>query len=321
MPPERYDRQLVLPEIGAKGQKKLAQAEVAIVGLGALGTVTAELLARAGIGRLILIDRDVVEESNLPRQFLYAEEDMGKSKARAAEERLRKINSSITIEAEAVHLNTATSLILKKADLIMDCTDNLATRFFLNDFCKKESKIWIYAAAVKTAGYVMPLFPGGPCLRCFLKEKVDLETCASAGVLNTATSTIAGLQTTLALQILLNHNVSSKLYFLDIWQLDLKTLTIQQQKNCLACQGTYPALEKKEEALLLRFCGEQKYQLSGKKKDLALIKRRWEKIGKVFFEKDALHRENITLFADGRALIKARSAEEAFALYDQYVGN
>ncbi|MDP3639608.1 MAG: HesA/MoeB/ThiF family protein [Nanoarchaeota archaeon] len=321
MPPERYARQLVLPEIGAEGQKKLAQAEVAIVGLGALGTVTAELLARAGVGKLILIDRDVVEESNLPRQFLYAEEDIGKSKARAAEERLRKINRSIGIEAEAIHLNTATSPFLKNADIIMDCTDNLSTRFFLNDFCKKESKRWIYAAAVKTAGYVMPLFPDGPCLRCFLKEKADVETCASAGVLNTATSIIASLQATLALKILLNHDVPPKLYFLDIWQLDLKTLTIQRQKNCPACQGTYPALEKKEEALLLRFCGEQKYQISGKKKDLALIKGRWEKIGAVHHEQKALHRENITLFADGRALIKARSAEEAFALYDQYVGN
>ena len=152
MPNDRYSRQTALSEIGEKGQQLLAQKKVVIVGVGALGSVAAELLIRAGLGKLLLIDRDIVEESNLPRQFLYCEDDIGKSKALAAQERLQKINKNCQIQAEAAHLNKKNLSLLADADLILDGTDNLSTRFLLNDYCKKEKKLWIYAAAIKTSG-------------------------------------------------------------------------------------------------------------------------------------------------------------------------
>ena len=151
---EKYSRQILIREIGKEGQQILANTKIAIVGLGAVGSVTAELLCRAGVGYLLLVDRDMVEESNLQRQLLYTEEDIGKSKAFAAQERLSKINSSIQVIAEAIHLDTTNLSFLENADLILDCTDNLQTRFVINDFCKKVKQKWVYAAAIKNAGYV-----------------------------------------------------------------------------------------------------------------------------------------------------------------------
>ena len=203
---ERYSRQVLLQEIGAEGQLLLQRKKVAIVGIGALGTVSSELLARAGVGSLLLVDRDVIEESNLQRQVLFDEDDLGKSKAAAAREKLEKINQHILIETKAIHLNNKNIGFLKEMDLVLDCTDNLETRFLINEFCKKEQIPWIYAAAIRTSGYVMPIMPAGACLRCFL-DTANLETCDTVGVLNTATVSIAALQTTLALKMLLHKEV------------------------------------------------------------------------------------------------------------------
>src|SRR3989344_7380553 len=142
MKSERYSRQTILPEIGAEGQNKIERAVVAIVGVGALGTVAAELLTRAGIGALILIDRDIVEESNLQRQTLYQEKDVGRSKAVAAKERLIKINSKAKVEIHAIHLNSVSIPVLERAQLVLDCADNLQTRFLINDFCRKNGVPW-----------------------------------------------------------------------------------------------------------------------------------------------------------------------------------
>src|SRR3989344_6084298 len=128
----RYSRQILLKEIGREGQKLLQDKKVAIVGVGALGTVAAELLARAGVGNLILVDRDMVEESNLQRQTLFDEKDIGKNKAAAAEQRIKKINSDIKVEFHSIHLNPQNIDVLQSADLILDCTDNLQTRFLIN---------------------------------------------------------------------------------------------------------------------------------------------------------------------------------------------
>lgn len=316
---ERYSRQTPLEEIGVEGQEKLAEKSVAIVGLGALGSVSAELLARAGVGKLLLIDRDVVEESNLPRQFLYAEEDIGKSKAQAAKQRLEKINSRCQLQAEAIHLHKSLLTILKNANIVLDCTDNLATRFLINDYCKKEGKIWIYAAAIKTEGYVLPIFPDGPCLRCFLSEEASPETCASAGVLNTIIAGVASLQATIAIKILLGAERSRNLIHLDVWRPTFQNIALKQKADCPACHGTYPMLEVEEKFTAMPFCGSQKYQIVGKKKDLNLLQSRWEKRGPVFREESALHFGDITLFADGRALVRAPSAAAAQALYKQYM--
>jgi len=317
----RYSRQILLDQIGTEGQALLQNKKVAIVGIGALGTVAAELLSRAGVGNLILIDRDVVEPSNLQRQTLFDQKDLGKNKVTAAEQRINQINSEIKIKSHAVHLNSQNINILQSADLILDCTDNLQTRFLINDYCKKEQKLWIYAAAIKTTGYVMPIFPSGSCLQCFLTES-NLETCDTVGVLNTITVSIASLQATLALKLLLGKEVESILYHYDIWNQSFKKINIKANKNCPTCAGTFTYLEKKETSKYIRFCSTGKYQVLGNKElDLAEIQKRWEKIGKVIQDDASLQFQNITLFKDGRALINANSTEEAEALYSKLVGN
>ena len=241
----RYSRQVLLKEIGEDGQSKLNCKKVAVIGLGAIGTVAAELLARAGIGSLQLIDRDVVEESNLQRQILFTEKDVGKSKSVTAAEKLKEINSSIKLESHLLHLDSKNVNLLRNADLVLDCTDNLETRFLINDYCKKEKIPWIYAAAIKNYGCVMPILPEGPCLSCFLQE-TNLETCDIAGVLNTITASIASLQVTLALKILLEKETEPMLYHYDIWNQRLKALRIKKRELCPACAGNYIYLNKKQ---------------------------------------------------------------------------
>lgn len=320
MKDERYSRQTILTEIGKEGQEKIENSIVAIIGMGALGTVAADLLVRAGIGELILVDRDIVEESNLQRQTLYEENDIGRSKAVAAKERLEKINSKLKIEIRALHLNAENITLLDEANIILDCTDNLQTRFVINDYCKKEKKPWIYGAAIRTSGYVMPLLPAGPCLRCFLQE-ASLETCETAGVLNVITTSIAALQVMLALQILAGKETEPELLHYNIWNQQLKKIKIPKKKDCPSCNGRYEYLEQKEETRLVKFCSSGRYQINGNKISLQEMKKQWEKTGVVVDDGVTLSFRNILLFKDGRALIDANSEEEALSIYSKWVGN
>ncbi len=316
----RYSRQTLLKEIGKDGQTLLQNKKVAVVGVGALGTVAAELLARAGIGTLILIDRDIVEESNLQRQTLFDEKDIGKSKALAAAQRIRQINSETKVRIHTIHLSPQNIDVLQSADLVLDCTDNLQTRFLINDYCRKENKPWIYAAAIKTSGYVMPILAAGSCLQCFLTESSQ-ETCDTVGVLNTITVSIASLQATLALKILLGKEVESILHHYDIWNQSFRKIQIKKKENCSTCAGDFIHLNKKETSKYIRFCSTGKYQVLGPKVDLQTVKERWEKIGEVNEDSSSIQFENITLFDDGRALINAQSMEEAEAIYSKLIGN
>lgn len=231
----RSRRQTILAEIGPHGQKLLEKAKIAIVGIGALGTVSAELLVRSGITNLLLIDNDTIEETNLQRQLLFQESDLKKNKALAAKTQLLKINSHAKITAFANRLTTNNLKILKKSHLILDCTDNLETRFLINDFCKQHHLPWIYASAIKTHGYVMPIFPEGPCLHCFLKNS-SIETCSTSGVLNTITTSIAALQTTQAIKIITKKITEPKLYYYNIYSPELKIITINKNPNCPLCK-------------------------------------------------------------------------------------
>ncbi len=318
---ERYSRQIILPEIGTIGQKILHQKKVAIIGIGALGTVAIELLARAGVRNLILIDRDIIEESNLQRQILFNQKDIGKHKVKTAQEKLKEINSNINTTIHPIHLNQNNINILKEVDLILDCTDNLQTRFLLNDFSKKNKITWIYAAAIKTSGYVLPIFPSGPCLSCFLKE-TSLETCDALGVLNTITTSIAALQATLALKILLNKEVESTLYYYNIWNQEFKKIKINKNKKCPACNQNYIYLEQNPEENILKFCSAGKYQILSKNKiDYQKLKENWQKLDLVIDDGISLRFKNIMLFKDGRVLIKAKNESEAQTIYSKYVGN
>ena len=316
----RYSRLISLKEIGEEGHKIIRDKNIAIIGLGALGTVAADLLIRNGIGNLLLIDRDIIEESNLTRQALFYEEDVGRSKVYAAKEKLSKINRKCRITAKPIDLNPENASILKEADLILDCTDNLETRYLINDFCRKEKIIWIFASAIKTSGYIMPIFPEGPCLNCWLKEKISSETCRITGVLNTITYSIAALQVNLALKALLQEKIESELLNLDIWNPKLTKIAVKIRENCPTCNGIYLYLNQKK-SVLLKFCGGNKYQINGKVKNREEIEQNWKKIGKVIKEEHSLSFKNIILYDDGRALIEAESEKEAKAIYSKFVGN
>src|SRR5947209_12391133 len=199
-PSGRYARQTLLPWIGEQGQQKLASVRVVVVGCGALGTTAAEQLARAGVGHLTLIDRDIVELSNLQRQVLFDEEDdrANLPKAVAGERRLRRINSNIQIQGIVTDVNQENAQELLHADLILDGTDNAETRYLINDVAVKQGLPWIYAGCVGTEGRVMAVMPGRTaCLRCLFPQAPrigEMETCDTAGVLGPAAGVAASHQ-------------------------------------------------------------------------------------------------------------------------------
>lgn len=329
----RYARQEIFKEIGKEGQLRLSKSTAAIVGLGALGSVSAELLTRAGIGKLILIDRDTVELSNLQRQSLFNENDIGKAKASQAKEHLSKINSRVKIYFFIDDLNFENiEKILSeknKIGLILDCTDNMDTRFLINDFCVKNKIPFIYSSAIGSKGYVFNAIPdeNRPCLRCFLREAAQLETCETAGVLNTITHIIASLQTTEALKILLKKsNSGKKLLFFDVWKNELLKIKANKNKNCICCANKiFEYLNGKKSPRVVKLCGNGIYQVNAKTIDRGQfnhLKSRLKKIGKVIdFGYCINFDDRLTVFRNGRVLVKAKNENEAKSLYSKFVGN
>ena len=227
----RYHRQTILAEIGSHGQTLINKSKIAIIGLGALGTVAAELLLRTGVNNLTLIDNDTIEESNLQRQLLFQESDLKKNKVTSAKHHLLKINKTAKIKVIPTRLTKTNINLLTNHNLILDCTDNLQTRFLINFFCNQHHVPWFSASAIKTHGYVMPILPEGPCLRCFLKNS-PIETCSASGVLNTITTSIAALQVTQAIKIITNKVTKPKLYYYNIYSPELKIITINRNSKC-----------------------------------------------------------------------------------------
>jgi molybdopterin-synthase adenylyltransferase len=313
---ERYSRQIQLKEIGILGQEKLAKAHVVIIGCGALGTVAAQLLTRSGIGNITLVDRDIVELSNLQRQVLFTESNVGKSKAYKAKEALEKINSKTNLSAHSIHLNIQNipDIITKKTSIVLDCTDNIKTRFLINDYCRKEKIPWIYSAAVGVTGSLAFISPNGPCLRCFLPNNAQGETCSQSGVLNTGTNIIASMQTTLLFKYILGKELKKNiLTYYNVWDNSIKHLQLTLNPTCTH-SGTI--LEDATQ----QFC-VGKYQLQGKKFDLEKLKLKIENNYETIFDGITLSAGPITLFSDGRCIIKAKSLQEAESIYSRILGN
>ena len=371
----RYIRQEIFNEMGKKGQQKLRKSTVAIVGLGALGSVSANLLARAGIGKLILIDRDIVELSNLQRQNLFDESDVGKPKAFCTKEHLIEINSDIEIVSviDDLNYNNINKIVPiknlnneknnktlenqrfsghikstrfyreiknKNIDLILDCTDNLETRFLINDFCIKNKIPFIYSSAVGSKGYVFNIIPDKtPCLRCFLKEAAQLDTCETVGVLNTITNLIPSLQVNEAIKTLLNKESNASelvrtrsqlpeksLLFFDVWRNELLRLKVNKNKNCICCvKNNFEYLNGKKSSKIAKLCGDDIYQIKAKsigKNRFGELKNKLKKIGKVIDFNHCINFDNkLTIFNDGRALIKAKGEKEAKSIYSKFIGN
>ncbi len=331
---ERYSRQTVLEHLGKRGQKKLLGSRITVVGLGALGTVSASLLARAGAGHLRLIDRDVVELVNLQRQVLYEEEDIGFPKAMKAAERLRLANSAIEIEGLAKDVNGADVLeLLKGSDVVMDGTDNLETRFLINEACAEMDIPWVHAAVIGTEGRVMAVIPGKTaCFRCYIKEAPTpgtLPTCETAGVLNSVAAATASLQVTEAVKLILGEEPSGHLMVLDGWSPELLRIKIPRNRNCPVCVGgerEYLGGRKKQS--IAAMCGGDTISfdpLRGGDVDLAGLALRLRKVGKVKVAGSVVvfetGKHRMTIFQDGRALMKGVSSPvEARSLYSKYIG-
>ncbi len=325
----RYNRQEILPEISEKGQGMLWKRSVAIIGIGALGSVTASLLARIGIRKLLVWDRDIVEKHNLQRQMIFTEDDINKPKAAQATAYMQKVNSEITIEAETTELNPETIHTLKNYDLILDCTDNMETRFLINDFCVKNKIPWIYSSAVGTKGRLLTIVPEKtPCFRCLFSHPKpgSLETCDTIGVLNTITTTIAALQVTEAIKILTKQEPTKELLAYDVWTQQLDKIRVKRKRECLCChKQKFDFLVGKEEIATIKLCGQGRVQIKGKKPNMDELNNRLEKVGKVKISSYGIYfiskETDFFLFNDGRCLIKAWTKEHGKSLYGKYVGN
>jgi molybdopterin/thiamine biosynthesis adenylyltransferase len=245
----RYHRQQFLPQVGEQGQSRLASARVLIVGVGALGCTTADLLARAGVGTLFLLDRDLVELTNLQRQTLFDEHDAAGAtpKAEAAASRLSRVNSDIAITPivrDLTAANAAHTLDETRPDILIDGTDNFETRYLLNDLSVNHSIPYAYAGVVGTHGMSTLFAPPGPCLRCLFENPAapgSMPTCDTAGVLGPAVTAIASFQAASVIRYLVTrgeaHEASSTLTELDVWTGTTRGLNISRSKreDCPCC--------------------------------------------------------------------------------------
>jgi len=337
---DRYSRQIRFAPIGEAGQRRLAASRVLIVGLGALGTVTADQIVRAGVGFVRVIDRDFVELSNLQRQSLFDEDDVRNNlpKAVAAESKLRKINSSVQIEACVEDVNPSNvEDFLGDVDLVLDALDNFETRFVLNDACAKQRKPWIYTAAVGSYGLVMPVIPGTtPCLRCLLGNLPapgTSPTCETAGVVAPITHIIASVQVAEALKFLTGNldPRDVRLTAYDVWSHRFQRIDVgnDSMATCPVCSaGEFEYLHGNP-LRTITLCGRNAVQLIPETKgdmDFNELSKSISAFGPVEFNDFLLRCSappyELTLFKDGRAIVKGtEEAGTARSIYSKMVGS
>jgi len=336
---ERYSRQIRFAPIGEAGQQRLQSSRVLVVGLGALGSVAADQIIRAGVGFVRLVDRDFVELSNLQRQSLFDEEDIRSNlpKAAAAEAKLRRVNSSVQIEARVDDVNPANiEDYIADVDLVLDALDNFETRFVINDACAKHRKPWIYTAAVGSYGLVMPILPGTtPCLRCLLGNLPapgTSATCETAGVIAPITHVIASIQVAEALKFLTGNLDAADIRLLsyEIWSHRFQRIDVgdEAMATCLVCStGRFEYLNGTP-LRTVTLCGRNAVQLiPGVKGDInfAELSKSIAAFGPVQFNdfllKCSCPPYELTLFKDGRAIVKGTEETGlARSVYSKMVG-
>lgn len=336
MEADRYSRQTRFGEWGEGAQEQMSRGHAVVVGCGALGGVAAELLARAGVGRLTLIDRDYVEFSNLQRQFLFDESDAAEAlpKAVAAERHLRRINSAIETRGIVDDLRPRNAAdLLEGAGVIVDATDNFEARFLMNDYAVKMGVPWIYGAAVGSYGITMPLLPGvSACFRCIYATPPSgaQPTCETAGVLGSVTAVIGSLQANAAMQILGGRAdaVRLKITTLDVWNGPLREVDQPaREPGCPCCGGRrFEWLEGRHD-VPVSLCGRNAVQIHARRGAVNLeeLGARLASEGSVRANAFALRfvREpyEMTVFADGRAIIKGTTdVGVARGWYAKWVG-
>jgi adenylyltransferase/sulfurtransferase len=338
-PLARYARQIVFPGIGEDGQRRLQSSRVAIVGCGALGTVLANVLARAGVGFLRIVDRDYVELTNLQRQVLFDEQDArdGVPKATAAVEKLQRVNAEVAYDAVVADFNPENAeRIVGDVDLALDGTDNLDTRYVLNDACVKLGKPWVYVAAVASYGVLMPIVPGQTaCLRCIFPEQPaagSVDTCDTAGVLGPLPGIVASFAATEALKLLVgaHEQLSLGLTWIDCWYNTFNRTPIETPvPDCPTCQQRqFDYLDRPTWKQAATLCGRDAVQVrppAPVEMNLSALAARLAPLGEVrqgpHLVRFVAPPHELTIFQDGRAIVKGTSElAVARSLYARYVG-
>ena len=338
---DRYSRQTLFGPIGKEGQERLQAASATIIGCGALGTVLANNLCRAGIGRLVIADRDYIELNNLQRQILFDEDDVARHlpKAIAAAEKLRRVNSEVRVEALVEDINAdGIEALVRETDLVLDATDNFETRYLINDVCVKHGRPWIYSGVIASYGVTMNILPGEtPCLRCVFPEMPapgTTATCDTAGVLNGIVGAITGIAATEALKILLkSEKISRALLWMDLWENTTERIELPRQQDCPTCgRHQYEFLETLAGPSSTSLCGRNAVQVraalarkNGSTIDFAALAQRLQAVGQVNYNEFRLRCTvdgyELTVFPDARAIIKGTDDEQvARSVYARYIG-
>lgn len=336
----RYSRQMLFPGIGKEGQEELGKKKVTIVGLGALGTVLANHMVRAGIGHVRLIDRDFVEPSNLQRQMLYDEADatLHLPKVMAAYEKLKVINSGVTIEPIIADLTAVNAeSLLQDCDLILDGSDNFQVRFLINDVAVKHRIPWIYGGAVSSMGMFTAIRPQEtPCLRCLFPEPPENrgETCDTAGVIGPIIHIVASYQAVEGLKILLGResNYNPNLEHFEVWRNQHIQMNVadKRREDCPACgQGKFEFLHLSgEEETITSLCGRNSVQISpckDKPLDLNELAQRFAPLGEIEQNRFLLRFQTgdytLVIFKNGRVMVQGTDDPAvARTLYAKYIG-
>ena len=335
---EKYSRQMLFAGIGPEGQQRLLASRAAIVGCGAIGAAAANLLVRAGVGYIRIIDRDFVEPSNLQRQTLFDESDALNAlpKAVAAERKLRSINSGVAVEGVVVDLSPRNAeALLGGVDLLLDGTDNFETRFLINDVAMKSSRPWIYAAGVASYGLTMTIRPGATaCLACLLETGSAAqgleETCDTIGVLGPIVNLIASLAAAEALKLLSGHPeaLHGRLLSCDVWTGRMQSIGVARNPECRACASRNFTYLGGEAQPRITMCGRDSVQIHERTRalDLGVLGLRLKPLVDDVRQNDFLLRFRIapyemTVFADGRAILKGtKDPAVARSLYARYIG-
>ena len=319
----RYRRQMRFGPLGEEGQRRLLESRVLVCGCGALGSVASELLVRAGVGFVRVVDRDFLEADNLHRQVLFDEQDVADElpKAVAAARRLSQINSEIQIEPVVADVSAANiASLADDVQLIVDGTDNFETRYLINDYAVARSKPWVFGGCVGAEGQVLAILPGETaCLSCLIPEPPPAEaqpTCETAGVIGPIVSVIASLQSAEALKILSGNPdaVNGRLVTVDLWGNQIRSIGVARQQDAAGCrtcgQRDFPWLEGRRGGAAVSLCGRNAVQLAPSSTDrisLVSLQEKLKPLGAVSGNEFLLRFEvdgyRITVFADGRTII------------------
>lgn len=337
---ERYSRQMLFAPIGFEGQKKIRSKHVLIIGAGALGSSNGEVLTRAGIGKLTIVDRDYVEASNLQRQHLYTEEDVAEKmpKAAAAERRLKAINSDVEIRS-VIGDATPEKLeeLIEGVDLILDSTDNFETRMAINDISQKHEIPWIFGSLVGSFGMSFTIIPGKtPCLNCILKSlPLQGMTCDTVGVIAPTVQMVVVHQTAEALKILVEDWDAIRHSFVsfDLWRNQYTSIKMAKAKDegCLSCGTvrTYPYLQKENQMKSMVLCGRDTVQIRPPRNEEISLQELSERLRALNYEVKGnpylisieTKENRLVIFNDGRALIHGtKDMTHARSIYQKILG-